>query len=536
MSAFARALRTGEGVALRFLEALPIDDEAWRLRLEQTAAAMPAVPAALAEALAERQAALGAGSRAEANARALADGASPALAVVTGQQPGLLGGPLLTFHKVAGAISLAKRLDGLGGRRVVPVFWLASEDHDFDEANRALVIDRRGQTCGLRLPMQGDGRSLMDIDVSMELSAALAEQLGDALPETERSQVAQELATRRAGESLATWSARILTGVFGDSGLVVVEPPVLLPWVGETYGWLLDHAETIRTAVQDAGAALQQADLPAPLFPQADGATALFLRKTPGGPRLRIGLVDGEPTLRGEPAGMTRAALRATLVGHPELGSGNVIGRVFVQNRHLPTLAYVAGPTEIAYQAQLRAAYKAVGEVFPLAIPRPEATWVDAKTTASLAGFDLDPAFVLRHGGPELSGDPALDEGLASIEAYFGRVAEFAEDLMSRGAQSREALVRAFARTRKAWEKAAPSVRAAFERDAGVSRARYARALALLLPNHKGQDRLLSPLSLAARHGLAAVRSGLASLDCLTPAHHLVHLEEAEPAMEDSGS
>ncbi len=536
MSAFAHALRSRAGDALQFLDAPPVDDAGWSALLARTAAAAPRVPLELAEMLAERQALLGAGPRAVANALALADGEQRALAVVTGQQPGLLGGPLLTFHKAAGAIALAKRLDGLDGRRVVPVFWLASEDHDFDEANRALVIDRAGQARTLKLAMEGDGRSLMDLDVPTELSAALATQLAEALPETERSLAAQALATRQDGETLAAWSARILTALFGDTGLVIVEPPVLLPWVGETYGWLLDHAETIRAAVHEAGAALEAAGLPAPLFPQPEGATALFYRPSPGAPRLRVGLGDEEPLLRGEPAGMSRAALREMLVKHPERGSGNVIGRVFVQNRHLPTVAYVAGPTEIAYQAQLRSAYQALDAFFPLAIPRPEATWVDAKTRAALATFDLVPAEVLQDHPAGPKDDPAFEDDLATVRAYLDGLEAHAEALGQRGGQAREALARAFDRTRKAWAKAEPAVRAAFERDAGVERGRYARALALLRPNGKGQDRLLSPLSLVARHGLAAVQKGLASLDSLTPAHHLVHLEDAAPPRKDPAS
>lgn len=526
MGAFARALRTGEGEALRFLPAPPRDDAGWAALLARTAEAAPTVPPELAADLASRQRSLGAGERAYDNARALADEANPALAVVTGQQAGLFGGPLLTFHKAAGAIALARKLDGLDGRRVVPVFWLASEDHDFDEANRAVVIDRAGQARGLRLDVPADGRSTMHVEVPEAESAALLAELAEVLPATARGGAVVDALAREPGEDPATWAARALLAVFGDSGLVLVEPPVLTPYVGATYAWLLDHAESIRASIHAAGEALVAAGLPAPLHPQAPDATPLFFRREATGPRLRVGLDGDAVTLRDEPAGMDRAALRAQLLEHPEQGSGNVVGRVFVQNRHLPTLAYVAGPSEIAYQAQVRAAAEAVGQPFPLALPRPHATWIDAKTRAALEAFDLPLAAVLVGGTPpDDEEDAALEAGLADVRAAIDRLEDAAAALLARGGRGADAVRRGLARLEQAWAKAEPGVRKGFEADAGVGRARWARALALLMPHGKPQDRLLSPWSLIARHGLEPIRSGLASLDPLRPAHHLVHLD-----------
>ena len=525
MSAFARALREGTGDALRFLDPPPSDDDGWRALLARTAASVAPVPADLAEALAARQVALGAGARAEANARALADPEQPALAVVTGQQAGLLGGPLLTFHKAAGAIALARKLDGLDGRRVVPVFWLASEDHDFDEANRALVMDRAGQARGVRLDVAADGRSAMHVDVPEAASAALLSELSALLPDTDRGHDVIDALAREPGEDPATWAGRCLLALFGDSGLVMVEPPVLAPWVGETYAWLLDHAEPIRDAIRTTGEALEAAGLPAPLHPQADDASPLFFRREPTGPRLRVGVQGDDITFRDEPAGMDRAALRALLLAHPEQGSGNVVGRVFVQNRHLPTLCYVAGPSEIAYQAQVRAAAEAVDAWFPLALPRPEATWIDPKTEDALAAFGLNAADVLAGAEPPAREvDAALIDELARFKAALGSLDDAAADLLARGGRGADAVKRSIDRLEQTWAKAETGIHKAFEADAGVGRARWARALALLQPHGRGQDRLLSPWSLVARHGIDVVRAALDSLDPLRPVHHLVHL------------
>jgi len=531
MSAFARAVRSGRGEALRFLPALPADEAAWSALLDEAATAAPTVPAELAERLAARQRELGAGPAAEANARLLADPGGPALAVVTGQQPGLLGGSLLTFHKAAGALSLARRLDGLGGRRVVPIFWLASEDHDFDEVNRALVVDRTGQARGLKLDLGADGRSVMDLDVPTSASDVVLARLAEALPDTERGRQALDLAGRRPGEDFATWCVRVLVSVFGDSGLVIVEPPQLAPWMGAPLAWLLDNAETIRDAVQETGAALDEAGLPAPLWPQEPGATALFYRAEPGGRRLRVSLgEDGGVLLRGEPAPFGRAELRELLAREPLRGSGNVIGRVFVQNQLLPVLAYVAGPTEIAYHAQVRVAHEALGRFFPLAVPRPVGSWVDGKSERALRAFGIGVGDALAgRAAPPADGDGEVEAALAAVEAWLRMPPEEVRDLRARGGRGGAALDRALERLAAAWEKADRGVRAGFEADAGTGRARWERLMADLRPRGRPQARVLSPLSLVARHGLEAVRAGLLAMDPLPLAHHLLHLGEESP-------
>lgn len=507
---------------------MPQDDAAWRAALEAAATATQPIPPALGEQLATRQRALGAGEQAEANARALAGDRPRTVAVVTGQQPGLLGGPLLTFHKAAGAIALARRLDALRDDvHVVPVFWLASEDHDLDEANQVDVIDAQGQPRRLKLDAEADGRSLADVDVPAAAREALLAELASLLPDTERARAAVELARTHAGERFDTWCVRVLVAVFGNTGLVVVEPDQLDPYVAPTYSWLLDHAVAIGRAVRKTGKRLAGAGLPAPLAP-GSGATPLFYRKEPGGPRLRVTLgTGGAVYLRDDEAGFDLDALKRRLGEDPRRGAGNVIGRVFVQNRHLPVLAYVAGPTEIAYQAQLAAAAAELGARFPLALPRPEATWVHDRDGRTAEDFDLTLGAVLRGVDPPA---PPIEPELAAAEARARQaltgVAAGARELEALGGQTRDALRRLEARLAAAFDKAWPGVAKAAAADLGVGRHRLQRLRAAVRPADKPQERVLSPLSLIARHGLDAVRTGLLSLDPLVPAHQVVWIGE----------
>ena len=380
---FFRALREGRGSALSFLERLPTTDDAWRDVVMREGQGVGRTPPALVQSLVDRQRVLGTGRRAEEAAAALADPSTRV--VVTGQQPGLLGGPLMNFHKIAGAIALARRLDGMDGRRVVPVFWLASEDHDFNEANQLVLLDGQGQPRRLSLPQGPDGRSLMHVDVPVEASDRLLEEVASLLPSTDRAQEALDLVRREPGDDFATWCARCVARLLGeDAGLVILEPPFLLPHAGPALERLVRDGIAFRDALTATGALLEETGLPAPLSPPT-GELPLFVRAEETGPRQRVRLEGDRIHVRQGDASWRLEELASLLANRPTLGSGDAAGRVFVQNRLLPVLGYVGGPSELAYHAQVRAAHQALDLPYPLALPRPEATWVDAKAEAILS-------------------------------------------------------------------------------------------------------------------------------------------------------
>lgn len=485
-----------------------------------------ALPSAVGAAIVERQALLGAGERAVEAARLLATG--QAIAVVTGQQPGLYGGPLLTAHKLAGAVHLARRLDALGGPRVVPVFWCASEDHDLDEANRLGVLDREGIARMLRVEAAPDGRSLEHVTLGPGALAAIHAGLLEALPDTPRARVVMQALEPRPEESFVAHAMRSLVGVFGDAGVVMLDPFDLLPAAGPVFARLVREGVRIHERVRETGRKMRAAGLPAPLDPEP-GALPIFVRETEDGPRLRVAVEpDGRVTARGEPAAADVEALARRVEAEPRLASGNVVGRVFVQNALLPVVAYVAGPTEIAYQAQVRAAALDLGLPFPLALPRPEATWVDRKTIDRLAAFGLDVGTALRRGANAGAPERVTDESWSeAMDEHLATWPGAVMDLVEGGGRSGAAMAKALDRLRATWEKLAPSVHAGQAADAGMAGARYARAAELLWPRGRSQDRFLSPWSFAARHGLEALRSGLSELDPLLPGHVVVELDPA---------
>jgi len=518
------ALRSGGPVPAAALPPLPGSGEAWLSALEESA--RTSLSPRVKEALVALQAQVGAGPRAQAGAAALFEPGT--VCVVTGQQPGLLGGPLLTLHKAAGALHLARRLDGLGGHRVVPVFWLASEDHDLDEANQVTVIDRRGQARRGSLPIESDGRSLSDIDVPSSATGALEADLREWLPASDRARETLDLVRRRPEEPFARWCARALLSFLGDSGLVLLDPAVLRPLSGDLLADLVLRGRDIHREIASGSAALAAAGLPTPLAPGAD-SLPLFLRAEPGGRRQRA-RVDAAGTVVAPDGAVvgSPAEVADRVRSDPRLASGDVVGRVLLQNALLPVAAYVAGPTELAYHAQIRPAALALGHRFPSVVPRPQATWIDARAEEALAAFGLDPAGALQRepgaGPPQARRAHAEDEELERISRWIEQPPLSA---LARGTgRGPEALRRALERLREQWARARPGIEGAFASDRSTDAGRWKRAEEQLWPRGRLQERVLSTLSIAARHGCRTVALAAEGLDPLAPAHWLIRLGE----------
>lgn len=353
--------------------------------------------------------------------------------------------------------------------------------------------------------------------------AALSAEVAGILPDTDRARDALAGLDVKDGDDLATWCARAFTALFGDAGLVVLDPLLLLPHAGDALAALLEQAPALAAALGDAGRALGAAGLPAPLeIPP--GYVPLFVRDEPDGPRRRVVREHaGRARIEGHDEPVDVATLAARLRANPVLGSGDVAGRVFVQHRLLPVFAGLGGPTELAYHAQVRAAHAAVGLPYPLALPRPEATWVDARAVRTAHAFGTSIEDLLADGMPGSPPETALplDPDLA---AWRARVLDVPTGLAARSGEVAGAVERGAKRLGDALARVEKDVRAAAARDAGVGADRWTRLENLLRPRGRPQERGLSALSVVARYGVEAFRAGLAGLDPLAPGHHVLRV------------
>ena len=310
------------------------------------------------------------------------------VAIVTGQQAGLFGGPLFTLFKALTTLRLAERTAAEHGVPTVAIFWIDAEDHDWDEVKTCGVLDAELKPVRIALddpPAAGESPvASVRLDDSARAAAAM---LASTLPATEFSPALLEAVrlayTPGVGmvEAFGTW----LESLLGPRGLVVFDAsdPAAKPLASALFAREIEHAgETSRLAAA-AGAALTARGYHAQVTPQ-EGHAALF--HLDGG-RASVRMEDGRLLVGQSPA--TKEALLERVRTRPEEFSPNVLLRPVVQDTLFPTCCFVAGPNELGYLAQLRDIYAAFGVPMPLIQQRGSATILDANAMRFLARHEV---------------------------------------------------------------------------------------------------------------------------------------------------
>lgn len=361
----------------------------------------PADPAAWGEAVARAQdkhrnrAALVAVLQAQQDARnappaardaaaRLADAAS--VAVVTGQQAGVFGGPLFTLLKALTALQLARRTARDLRVPAVAVFWVDAEDHDWKEVQSCTVLDSEFQPRTVTLAdLEGAGElpiAQLTLGPAVEQTV---DELAAILQQTEFTPgvIADIRAAWKPGVGMARAFATWLEALLGPHGLVVYESAdrAAKPLAAEVFARELSAPGRTAALAAKAGEALAATGHAPQVVPQPD-SVSLFRLNGGRTPIKKQGdqLVIGDSTHSSE-----ELAREATT--NPERFSPNVLLRPIVQDTLFPTIAYVAGPSELAYLGQLRGVYAEFGAPMPLMVPRSTATLLDSGAARFLAKY-----------------------------------------------------------------------------------------------------------------------------------------------------
>jgi bacillithiol synthase len=378
------------------------------------AAAVPSgtqIHVQVADVLERQNRAWGASEATLKNIQRLREGAH---AVVTGQQVGLFGGPLLSLLKAASVLVLAKQVVS-AGVPCVPIFWMASEDHDLAEVNQALLLGSDYQLTAFSAPAEGKADSPV---ASVRFAAGTAELVEKAAQLLGDSEVAGYLRkSYREGETFSGAFARLYTRLFGEHGLILLDPAdtelhrIAAPLFVEAIerAGELDDALLARNREITAAGYHEQVKVTAestPLFALVDGARVPIHRAN-GGFKIQKKQVAADELFR-------------QIADHPENFNANVLLRPVLQDYWLPTLAYIGGPAEIAYFAQVGVVYeKLLGRVTPI-LPRTSATLLEPKIERLLTKYDLQPADVF-HGEAQLRYELAKRSLPAELKLDFER-------------------------------------------------------------------------------------------------------------------
>jgi bacillithiol synthase len=310
------------------------------------------------------------------------------VAVVTGQQAGLFGGPTFTLLKALTALRLADRVSRDHGVQAVAVFWVEGEDHDWDEVRSCTVFDSQLEPRTLGLPARAGDEPTPVAHIVLDATIQdVIDELARTLTGTEfTARVIEQLRDAYApGRGMADAFARWLERVLGDRGLVVYDAsdPASKPLVADVFAREL--AEPGRTAAlaAAAGADLVARGYHAQVNP-SDESVALF--RLDGG-RRPIRRQDGHFIVGDQT--YAAATLLQEVREHPEGYSPSVLLRPIVEDSLFPTICYVAGPNELAYLGQLRGIYEHFGVPQPLVYPRTSATVLDSASFRFLTKYQL---------------------------------------------------------------------------------------------------------------------------------------------------
>jgi bacillithiol biosynthesis cysteine-adding enzyme BshC len=484
----------------------------------------------LADALKLEAEGFGAGKAALANIERLRNGAA---AVVTGQQVGLFGGPLLTLLKAATAIRKAQDATRESGREHVPVFWLASEDHDLAEVDQVSLLTKTSVET-LKLGLSAAKPLPVGALPLGEAAARLAAELERASELLGWAPVCDLLRECYAPDAtLAGGFGKLLTRIFAVQGLVVLDAasrefhalgaPVLR--------YALEHAEDLEAALIGRSKELEAAGYHAQVLVVA-GHSLLFLIDAETGARLPLRRADAGAWKAGS-RNYSTAELLAVLDAEPERLSPNALLRPVFQDCILPTAAYVGGPAEIAYFAQSTVVYEqALGRVTPV-LPRLSATLIEPAIAAVMAQHEVQlpqvfeaktvDALARRLGARAMPIEGkrklaavgnamdaelvALTEYMAAMSADLGRSAEVSASKMRYQMD----------RLRR--------MAADFQVQKEASLKKHATAMMLsLFPNEHPQERLLGGVWFLARYGetLPQLLVEHAGQEC--PGHRVIYL------------
>ena len=343
----------------------------------------------LVEILRRQNKSFGCGEKTLANIDLLS--ADDTLVVITGQQAGLLTGPLLTIYKTLTIIRLAEQLQQTYENKFVPVFWIVSDDHDFEEVNHVFCVSSTNDVTRVTYAPRGDfDRCLVGSLPIDESFKSVIREFEGYMPETEfKASIAEMVKMAYTdSRSFAAGFARLMMCLFQDYGLVLVDPldSELMELATPIF------TKEIENLTESSNRALQVSEqLKGRGYSQQitlrSGHLNLFVEIE--GRRCSVSL--GSDGFHAEGRSFTAKDFLDIVQSSPEKISPNVVLRPVVRSHILPTAAYIGGPAEISYYAQLKGVFEFFGVPMPIVYPRARLTLIESKVRRILDKHSIAP-------------------------------------------------------------------------------------------------------------------------------------------------
>jgi bacillithiol biosynthesis cysteine-adding enzyme BshC len=485
--------------------------------------------ATLANLLDQQNKAFGASPATHANIAKLKAGAQ---AVVTGQQVALFGGPLLTLLKAATAVARAKAATAATGIEHVPIFWMATEDHDLAEVDQVSLLTKNSVEklhAGLRVPHAvpvGEVPLGTELDAVLDRATELLEfaPIADWLRECYRPANGEKT-------TLALAFGRLMARIFADQGLIIMDAASreFHALGASTLRYAIEHADTLQQTLIARSKELVADGYHAQVL-VAEGGSLLFLLDETTGERTALRRPSADQWKAGSRLYST-AELLAILEATPERLSPNALLRPVFQDTLLPTAAYIGGPSEIAYFAQSAVLYKAIlGRITPV-LPRLSATLLepaiaavmakdeiqlpDAMTTPEALAQRLGARAMPIEGKRKLAAvGNAVDKELTALTEYLAAM----DETLGRSAEvSGSKMLYQMNRLRR--------MAATFELQKEASLRKHADAITLnVFPNDHPQERVIAGIWYMVRYGEGLIDRLVTVAANQCPSHVVVRL------------
>ncbi|WP_079508339.1 bacillithiol biosynthesis cysteine-adding enzyme BshC [Mesobacillus jeotgali] len=325
------------------------------------------------------------------------------VAVIGGQQAGILTGPLYTIHKVISIIKLAEQKEHELGIPVVPVFWIAGEDHDYQEVNHVYVMKENRQEKWVYPEKNLEKKMISEVCINRDLCYSWVEGIVETFGETKHTKevLAFVLESLKNAESFVDFFATIIMDLFKDSGLLIVDSGnrELRKLEKDYFIDQIKNHRKITSAVLGQQEKTEAAGF-SNMIDINENSANLFYYDEKVNERILLQFDPQSGGFAGKNGEVSFTYDKLVEIANefPEKLSNNVVTRPLMQEWLFPTLAFIGGPGEIAYWAELKLVFEHFGIQMPPLVPRLNITLLERSIESDLEELKLDLREVLISG------------------------------------------------------------------------------------------------------------------------------------------
>lgn len=456
-------------------------------------------------------------------------------AVVTGQQPGIFTGPLYTIYKALTAIKLSESLKKRYNHNFVPIFWIETNDHDFEEVRAVNLIAKDKSLTLLKYQPEKEflNKPIGEITFDNEIDKIL-KNFYDILPDNEFKIDIIELLNKYHQKfiSLSFAFRMVMTAVFKGTGLILLDPSdsELKNLATDIFLKIAGNREKLSASFDQT----YQKLITLGYHPEVkikENSLNLFYHNS--GERIPIYINNEDIIIGNSKAIIKRQELIDKIIKNPEKFSPNVLTRPIIQDFLLPTVSYVAGPTEVCYFSQISEAYKLMEIPMPVIFPRASITIIDKKIDNTLKKYDILPSELMEKRNilkdkltkkfilPELT--DLFQESENNIKKVYQKISSTAEPIditLKKGIEnSFRKIFYQFNKIKNRFEKK-------IQEKHSIIKSETEEINNFIFPSGKLQERRINIFTFISRYGLKFMKFLFTEIDIYSKKHQLLFLEK----------